>query len=54
LPDVLQGAGEELGIVPPSRRPPGQPAQLHPAAGESRLQDQLFDYCRSISGVELR
>lgn len=30
-----------------------RPADLHPAAGDSRLQDRLLDYCRDMSGVAL-
>lgn len=31
-----------------------QPAEVHPAAYDTRLQDRLLDSCRTISGVELR
>lgn len=30
-----------------------RPADLHPAANDTRLQDRLLDYCRDVSGVTL-
>lgn len=30
-----------------------RPADLHPAATDTRLQDRLLDYCRDVSGVAL-
>lgn len=30
-----------------------RPAEMHPAATDTRLQDRLLDYCREVSGVSL-
>jgi hypothetical protein len=31
-----------------------RPAQEHPSVRDAGLQDRLFDYCRDVSGIELK